>query len=200
MALVIETGSGLANATSWVTAAEYVAWVRARYGSDVELGGTSDQEPALVRAADYLRHEGRLRYRGLKATAQQSMPFPRRELTDKDGNGIAATVIPFQVKEAQCYLAYAGQVLGADLSEPLARGGQIASKTIGPISTSYFQNANPETLYPFVCGILAQLLYDDPAAVRRALPYAVQPSSPVGFRPGDFWQGNATRTVYEADA
>lgn len=185
MALVIETGSGSATATSFVTDAFYVAWLKDRY-PDFDRGAGSDRLPHLIRGADYLRHETRFRWRGTKMTAGQTLPYPRTGVVERRGLALADGIIPYRIMEAQCQAAYFSQN-GTDLHAALARGGAVKSKTVGPISTTFMDNAPTETVFPFIVGILAPLLYVDAADdILRSVATLTDPVTVKGFKTGEF--------------
>lgn len=98
MSLEIEDGSLPANATSYVTVAEARAYAEAR-------ASTLPPEPAAVealaiKAMDYLESL-RAQFQGYKATAGQSLQWPR-EGVEVDGYEVGNRVIPAILKQAQC--------------------------------------------------------------------------------------------------
>ena len=72
MALVVEDGTGLANATSFVSRADYIAFAVAR---GVTIADDEAADVELVKAMDYLLTRC---YRGDAKTGDQALPFPRR--------------------------------------------------------------------------------------------------------------------------
>lgn len=188
MALTVETGTGSATANSFVTDAEFVAWLTARGRKSAVQAvapSGSTREPYLVLAFDYLRNEERFKYRGTRATATQAAPWPRVGAAERDGPVIPSDVIPWRLKDAQCAAAYQMASSGDALQPPLEAGGRIASETVGPISTSYFDSgpggAVAETIYPEVAGLLSPLLWDVRTMPLRAVPYVTEPVTVVGF-------------------
>ena len=109
MALIIETGSNVPGAQSYVTAAEFTAFHLAYYAA-FSAGTEPEKEAALRRAVAYL--DG-LRWSGLKSHGRdQALSWPRAGATDKEGWGIDSDVVPVEVKEAQMILAR------AEIAEP----------------------------------------------------------------------------------
>lgn len=101
MALVIETGEGLPDASSFVSVAELEAFASAR---SITLPATeAAKEVLLVQAADYLilREPS---FQGTRTKDDQALPFPRSGLviSCKD---VADDVIPVSVKKAQMQAA-----------------------------------------------------------------------------------------------
>lgn len=135
MAIVAEDGTGLSTAETYQTVAEFKAYWTAR-GITLTTDYTDAQlETALRKGFTYINTIGR--YKAITLTLAQSGEFPREGLTDWNGRTIEG--VPRQVKEAQNELSY--KALTEELYLDLERGGRIASKTIGPISTSYFNDA-----------------------------------------------------------
>ena len=74
---------------------------------------------------------------------------------------VACDTVPSAVKRACIELA-ALFIAGEDPLAPIERGGRVASETVGPISTSYFDDAASETLYPAVSGLVWAFLREIP--------------------------------------
>lgn len=180
MALVIEDGTGKSTANSFVTDAEFVAWAKARgrYEGLPESG--TERAPFIVLAADYLSNEKRFRWRGTRLLAEQALPWPRSGVVDRDGLSWASNVVPWRVKQAQCEAAYLSMT-GTELQPALDRGGRVVSESVGPISTTYAQDAPPETEIPSVVGILEPLLYTASESRLKALPYITDEVTIDGF-------------------
>ena len=100
MALIIENGSRVANATSYVTLAEARAYASAR---GVTLSAVdAEVESKCILAMDFIEAL-RDRYQGLKVAYDQALQFPRYPLTI-DSFTIPSTSIPLALKQAQCQL------------------------------------------------------------------------------------------------
>lgn len=158
MALVVEDGTGLATANSFITDAEFTAWASARgrlEGLTQDSG--SARAPSIVLAADYLCNEQRFQWRGKRTVPTQALVWPRTGATNRDGYDIASNVVPASVKQAQCSLAWLSMT-GVDLQPVLPRGGRIQTKTIGPLSTTYFNDATAETVFAEAMGAIDPLL------------------------------------------
>ncbi len=136
MALIVEDGTGLANAESYGSASAFATWAEGR-NRDVSAYSDEAIEAALRDGFQYINTARR--YKATTLTLVQIGEFPRDGLTD--WNGRAVTGVPQRVIWANFELAWAKLTSGADLFQDQERGGRIASKTIGPISTSYFADA-----------------------------------------------------------
>ena len=177
--LIVEDGTGKPDANTTVTDVEFTTWMKARGVADMKMSG--DRSVALIKAADYLRNERRLIYSGTKNTSAQTMPYPRTGVTERRGQAVPSNIVPYRFKEAQMELGRLA-LGGLDLQPRQPRGGQVQTKTIGPLSTTWFQGAPADDLYPFVLGILAPLLVlTGPDGALDAVPFQTGPEAVVGY-------------------
>jgi len=182
MALVVEDGTGKSNANSFVDDAYFRAWAKVRGRADLIPQSGTEREPFLVLAADYIANEKRFTWRGVRKTAEQSMPWPRTGVVDADGLSWSSAAVPWRVMMAQCELAWLNMT-GVDLQPALSRGGQIISETVGPISTTYANAAPAETEFPAAVGVLEPLLWRSKAS--KMIPYLTTEVTVSGFE-GEF--------------
>jgi hypothetical protein len=123
--IIVEDGTIVENANSYVTVAELNAYATAR-GLTIE----SDEEPLLIRAMDYLES---LHFIGLKLTEAQPLQWPRWNVFI-DGFFVSSETIPSLLKEAQMEVA-----LAIDSgNDPLADIPRVVSSvSVGAVSVSY---------------------------------------------------------------
>jgi hypothetical protein len=98
---VVEDGTGLDNATSYVTVAEadnYAEW--SRNDEWLELS-VEDKEYSLIVATQFL--DNMLSWQSQLLNVEQSLNWPRAEF--KDRNGRTVTGVPDVIKTAQIQLA-----------------------------------------------------------------------------------------------
>lgn len=137
MALTPEDGTGLASADCYDSLANFKLWADAR-GRDYSSYADALIEAKLRLSFDYINTKRR--YKGyIDSASVQSGAFPREGLVDWDGRTV--TGVPQRVKWANFELTWAQLTGGEDLYQNLERGGRIASKSTGPISTSWFADA-----------------------------------------------------------
>ena len=100
MAVIVEDGSVVANANSYVTRAEYIGYA-------AELGVTIPNDDAadvhLVKAANFINDQ-EIRLKGKKVSRDQSLAWPR-EGVEIEGWNWSSTEIPRQVLLCQLALA-----------------------------------------------------------------------------------------------
>lgn len=133
MALVIETGAGLTNGTSYASVAELRGYASAR-GATVP-GGDSECEILLIKAMDRL-HDYASKFVGDRKSKEQALDWPRYAAS-VEGWPIGSTEIPRQLVQAQCALAIEAQ--DRDLLPPTDVGqvGPVTAERVGPISVDY---------------------------------------------------------------
>lgn len=154
--LVYEDGTGIADANTTVTVADVVAYCAARnlpFPAEQVL-----QEATIIEAGEYLMNEVRYAWRGTKQYYDQSMPWPRVGAVEFRGLAVPSNTVPWRFRQAQMYLSYLASLEPGELERVLDRGGKIKTKTIGPISTTYMDDAPVERIVQKVQGFLQPLL------------------------------------------
>lgn len=130
MALVVEDGTGLANATSFVSRADYIAFAAAR---GVTIADEDATDVQLVKAMDYLLTRC---YRGDPVNGNQGLPFPRR-VENFDGTlAFPDDEVPAGMKRGQMFAALAVRD-GVNLQPVSAGGAAVKREKVGPIETEY---------------------------------------------------------------
>lgn len=131
MALVIEDGSLVAGASSFVTRAEIIAYAAAR-GVTLEDDETTDY--LAVRAIDYIWSQC---LKGEPVSKTQALPFPRTGLEDGDTAEDYVHTIPAGIKNAQLQLALdAGN--GISLTASANPSAELKRSKVGPIEREFF--------------------------------------------------------------
>lgn len=170
MALVVEDGTGLSTAESYISVADWKAYCDAR-GKDYTTPAWTDTEieQKLRIATGYI--DTIRRYKGTRLLSSQALEFPRDSLSD-DG-GLAVTGVPNRVKQACAELAF--EAFTTNLYENLDRGGKIKSESIGPISTTYADDAPVGTQYTAAMRLLDPY---DRSTTRIGAPYMADTGDP----------------------
>lgn len=152
MTLIVEDGSIVPNANSYITVVEYSSWANSRYGSarNTLPADELSYESIILRATDYFEAQPLI---GSKETYAQNMQFPRTGVT-VDGFSIPSNVIPREVKLAIFELTYAEE-------QGVEQGGtteaQVIEKTVGPITLKY-ASTGEETVIESASPALDKLL------------------------------------------
>ncbi len=130
MTLIVENGTGVTNANSYVSVSDHVAYCAA-YGVTVT---NSQAEINLRKFMDYI--ESLNGYKGCKTIKEQVLRFPRKNMYI-DGVLIASNAIPWQLPKAQ----NEGALCIANGVDKLAvRTIPIKSEKFGPFETTYMDN------------------------------------------------------------
>lgn len=155
MALVIEDGTLVAGADSFVTRAEIIAYAAAR---GVTVADADASDVFAIAAMDYLWAQS---FCGTLVGAQTT-PFPRKGLEDGDDADDYVYSIPEAIKVAQLHLAFEA-AQGKTLLAGAGAGQLLKSRKVGPMTREFFapgEGGNAATissplvdamLSPYIC-------------------------------------------------
>lgn len=147
MSLIVEDGTGLEDAESYISVADADAYHEKRGNTAWDV--IDDKEALLRKATDFMLGRYRARWRGVRKTSTQSLDWPRLYVAIPDapsGGYYSSDSIPAAVKNACASLA-----LKAYSDDLLADQGQRkVSVQVGPISTTYDTSSSPTVKYPEV--------------------------------------------------
>lgn len=155
MTLVVEDGTGLANAESYCSEAEAAAYFDARGKSDA-WGDLEDAEANLRIATDYLTQTYRGLWGGRRLTATQALDWPRSgvEWDDSPTGFRVPSVIPAELKYACAELAL--KVETTPLLEDLGR--ETKKEKVDVIEIEYVEGSQRQPKFTSVDGWLVSLL------------------------------------------
>lgn len=166
MALIVETGAGLANAESYCTEAFATAYHLARGNSDWPL--ITNKEAALRKATEYLLQAYRTLWLGYRAVAGQALDFPRSDVYLNDyltSVLLANNIVPIEVQNACAELAlrtYMDEQLIADTED------NVVMETVGPLTVKYSDSsADKYKVYSSVVLMLKPYLKNNGSRVIR---------------------------------
>lgn len=171
MPLIVEDGSGIANADSYCSLAEASAY-HADRGNTLWATGMSDteREQALRRGTEYMVQVYRDLWAGSRKTIAQSLDWPRYEVPIKDsptGYGAfpsyyADDEVPLAVRQACAVMAFkaASGDLAPDVGTPVKR------EKVGPIEVEYQDGARQTVRYQVLDNMLAPFLRGGQSYVR----------------------------------
>ena len=143
MALVIEDGTGVANAESYVTALEARAFALKR-GITLDVDDAV-VEPLLIQAMDWLEAL-RLRFIGSELEKSQQLAWPRYGvvifgyLVDED-------LIPPQLKNAQMQLCIDAQTTAL---QPTSAGKEVTKNKVGELEKQFAESGTGGDTTQFV--------------------------------------------------
>jgi hypothetical protein len=124
MAIVVEDGSIVTGANSYVSRADVIAYAASR---GVTLADTTATDALLIKACDYLESFAK-QFKGDRYTRDQALCWPRGGAVI-EGYEWSADEIPRQVVSAQCALVVELNA-GEDPFNPTAATGPVTEKTV----------------------------------------------------------------------
>jgi hypothetical protein len=152
MALVVEDGTGVDDANSYVTVEDANAYLLDRNNA-AWFAATDDQKvAALIEATDYVdAHD----WVGYVEFAAQALGWPRLEAYDREGRLLVG--VPAQVKRAVILLA--PEALSGRLRPTTAAtAGALKRKKVGPLELEYFEGGSASARsFPEVAALLRGL-------------------------------------------
>lgn len=161
MTLVVENGTGLSTAESYVSVADADARHTA-LGNAAWTGTDAAKEAALRRATVYMEQAYRMRWLGSRAVETQALSWPRYITQQVDGWYIDSNEVPAAVVSSCADLAL--RALSADLNADLTQG--IKREKVGPLETEYSEYSPQAARYRAVDMALAPYLTGGGAQMR----------------------------------
>lgn len=182
MALIVEDGTGLANADAYVSAANCQAYAVA-HGYAFPLTNAAAADAAIRRATQFI-DSYRFRFPGYRLKRRlQALEWPRvgayttlpsdgREYPYPSSFGrrsddyqrtlgysyIASNEIPIEIINATSEAAYRELATPGTMAPDLERGGMVHRLQAGSVSIEYQPGANPQSTTQIIDGLLAGLL------------------------------------------
>lgn len=146
MTLIVEDGSKVADANSYVSVADARSYATLR-GVTLPVAD-AEVEVLLIKAADYIEAQ-RGRYQGDRTHSDQSLQFPRTGVY-VDGLLVGSTSIPRELRYAQMALAVEAQT--SDLMPtrlPTDKGPVTQESVEGAVSVSYANSGRLNSIPAF---------------------------------------------------
>lgn len=132
MPLIVENGTGLPDAETYISVADADTYFAARGNAAWAALTTEAKEAALRLATDYMEAEYGPRWRGERLKAKQALSWPR---------GVEG--VPEAVRRANAELAVRASA-GPLLAD---QGPAVKQETVGPLSVTYADGARQSTRY-----------------------------------------------------
>lgn len=151
MTLIVEDGSQVFNAESYITVANAITYLTSRGNTSFAAAVTADQENALRNATDFMVAQFRYRWAGYRRGIVQNLDWPRQYVPVLDvafGYGpapsyLAFDIVPIPVMQACADLAV--RALVGDLAPDIDRIEK--SVAVGPIKVEYDPNQPAGTTF-----------------------------------------------------
>ncbi len=140
--IVIEDGSIVVGANSYISVASAVSYLESR---GLDASGIDDAK--LILAYDYV-NSFENEYQGSRVSAEQTGSFPRYDLCI-NGFPFASDSIPQQLKDAQAYAAYYVSQ-DSDILQPVSNGQTITHEEVtGAVAVDYADNGISSDTFSF---------------------------------------------------
>lgn len=156
MALIVEDGSRVPGANTYVSLQGFKDWADAR---GIHYDSDSHVTQYIFRAMDYIET---LSFIGFRETETQSLQWPRVNVVI-DGFSLDASTIPVELKNA-VYETVKAIIDGDNKQDPIDR--QVISETVDSISITYKDNAGMQRSTPAITSALRKLVQSPTAVIR----------------------------------
>lgn len=171
MALVVENGSGVTDANSYVDVAYLDAYHTARGNAGWLASGVTEAQKveAALRAMLYVET---FRFRGQKAAVLQNCAFPRVGAVTRDGLEWPQNAVPEAVRQAQAEGALRELVSPGTLLPDWEPGkGPKRREKLGELEDEWFKQDPNDGKYPFqaILRLLADFILDPTADTSKIL-------------------------------
>lgn len=156
--LIVEDGSIVADANSYVTYDYALAYHALRGNSAWAAGSELNQQYAIIRATQAVDSIYKGKWKGTPTEyGTQELEWPRQ---DVEVNGVALDddLIPTALKKAVCEAALRELAEANSMTPDLDRGGEIKRVKADTVEVEYMDGANSTTTFTAIDGLLADLV------------------------------------------
>lgn len=164
MPLVVEDGTGKADAVSYQDAASVTAYLTARgLGAVWNALTDAERDIACVLSTDYLDNAERFVWRGTRLIAGQALAWPRTNAIDDDGRALIGLPVALLRAHSEVCGVLAARKASKGLTpqalQPvLGRGGRIVSQSGAGFSQTFASDAPSEDRLVMVHGLVKPLV------------------------------------------
>lgn len=151
MSLIVEDGTGLSDADSYVSVADADDY-HARRANAGWTGDDGAKEAALVRATDYLDGLYRARWVGRPVMVGQGLCWPRVYAWVQNGY-LPSDAVPKALVRACCEAALRELQAPGGLTPDIYPGERVISEVVGPLQTDYAPGGSPTDVLPVAVAV-----------------------------------------------
>lgn len=162
MSLIVEDGTGISTAESYISVANADTRMTALGLTNWGTLSTTEKEQALRRATQHMLQAYRGRWKGTRVTSTQALDWPRYVTDYVDGHPVQSNVVPTDVAKACADLAL--KAAAGDLAPDLDRA--VIREKVGPLETEYSPHSPQATRYRAIDMALAPYLTGSSAMAR----------------------------------
>ncbi len=154
MSIVVEDGTGLSTAESYISIADADTYfINRGITSWDALDNTDDKEPALRKATEYMINEYRKRWQGARFTEAQALDWPRVGVV-VDSWSIDSDSVPEII--ARACAEFALKSISETLQPDLEQG--VLKEKVGPIEVEYDKTSPQAKRFKQIDAMLAPFL------------------------------------------
>lgn len=151
MSLIVEDGTGLPEAESYVSVNDADAYHDAR-GNVAWTGDEAAKEAALRRATEYLDGLYRTRWLGQAATLAQGLCWPRA-YARIPGGYLPSDALPKALARSCCEVALREIQAPGGLTPDIYPGERVTSEVVGPLEVDYAEGGSPTDVLPVIVAV-----------------------------------------------
>lgn len=156
--LVVEDGTGLANANVWTSMEESYTYHdemgHALWATVPESPIDEDRATAKIRGARYINNRYGTQWPGVPVNGrEQSMAWPRENAFDKYGQEIDDESVPREVKIASMEAEWREFLDPGSLSPDVVLAQQVLSERVGSLAVTYSDTSGVQASIPIVSEI-----------------------------------------------
>ena len=156
--LIVEDGSIVADANSYVTYDYVISYHSLRGNSAWAAGSDTDQQYAIIRATQAVDSIYKDKWKGTPTEyGTQELEWPRQDV-EVNGTEIDDDLIPAALKKAVCEAALRELASANSMTPDLDRGGEIKRVKADTVEVEYMDGANSTTTFTAIDGLLADLV------------------------------------------
>jgi len=154
MALIVEDGTGLSTAESYISTADADTYIASYKGANATWDGatTAAKEIAARQATQYL--DGKYAWIGQIETSTQALGWPRAYAYDEIGALIDG--LPTKLVQACAEVMFL-IVTGETLTENITRASQLKRKKVDVLEKEWVDGASYQPTYPEVTRLISKL-------------------------------------------
>lgn len=154
MTIIVEDGTGKADAESYISVAEADAYHAKRLNTAWADFDTATKESLLIKATEYMVSTYRGMWYGYTVKAEQALDWPRYEVPDGRAGYIDSDIVPTEVKKACAELALKANA--ADLAPDLEQA--VKREKVDSIEVEYESSSSQSPRYQAVFSMVSRYL------------------------------------------
>lgn len=160
--LVVEDGTGLANANVYLSVADADTYHADRGNSAWAALTTAQKQAGLLYATTQI--DVSYSWKGYLADPDQALEWPRLSSDDTEGR-VTDNEVPDKIKQATAELALLHQT--SALNATYSRGGRVKRQKVGIIEREFFEDAPEGVTTPFIDKLVANFITTGSTSTRE---------------------------------